>query len=84
MTPLPMQSSRRLASERLAKLLATLCGSSVAIGLSLSLPAAAAAPHAAADRFFAQHCLRCHDGQTQEGQFRIDDLSRDFTSLAAA
>jgi len=84
MPPLPMQSSRRLASERLARLLATLCGSSVALGLSFSLPAAAAAPPAAADRFFAQHCLRCHDGKTQEGQFRIDDLSRDFTSLSAA
>jgi hypothetical protein len=45
--------------------------------------ATAAAP-AAADAFLQQHCLRCHDGETQEGQFRLDTLSRDFASVSAA
>ena len=36
------------------------------------------------DAFLRQHCLRCHDAKTQEGQLRIDTLSRDFASLSAA
>jgi hypothetical protein len=36
------------------------------------------------DAFLQQHCLRCHDAKTQEGQLRIDTLSRDFASLSAA
>ncbi|WP_419192954.1 DUF1592 domain-containing protein [Kolteria novifilia] len=28
--------------------------------------------------FLATHCLACHDETTQEGDFRIDTLSRDF------
>jgi len=35
------------------------------------------------DAFLKQHCLRCHDAKTQEGQLRIDTLSRDFASLDA-
>jgi hypothetical protein len=36
------------------------------------------------DTFLKQHCVRCHDGKVQEGQFRLDTLDRSFTSLLAA
>jgi mono/diheme cytochrome c family protein len=36
------------------------------------------------DTFLKQHCVRCHDGKVQEGQFRLDTLDRNFTSLMAA
>ena len=36
------------------------------------------------DTFLKQHCVRCHDGKVQEGQFRLDTLDRNFTSLLAA
>ena len=29
--------------------------------------------------FIKSHCVRCHNGETQEGQFRIDNLSTDFS-----
>ena len=28
--------------------------------------------------FFQRYCLRCHDAKKQEGEFRLDTLSRDF------
>lgn len=31
--------------------------------------------------FFKQHCDRCHDAKKQKGDFRLDTLERDFTSL---
>ena len=70
-----------------ARLPATLL--TLAVAWLLGPPVAWAEPattgqQAAANRFLEQHCIRCHDGQTQEGQFRIDDLSRDFASLSAA
>ena len=34
--------------------------------------------------FFQAYCLRCHDAQKQEGEFRLDTLSRDFTDQAIA
>jgi hypothetical protein len=37
-----------------------------------------------ASRFLKNHCVRCHDGKVQEGQFRIDTLDRSFTSLLVA
>lgn len=30
--------------------------------------------------FFKEHCLRCHGEEKQKGDFRIDELSRDFSS----
>lgn len=46
--------------------------------------AAAEQPRGEASLFLQQHCVRCHDGNRQEGQLRLDTLSHDFTSLAAA
>ena len=34
--------------------------------------------------FFTRYCLRCHDAKKQEGQFRLDTLSRDFTDMLNA
>lgn len=34
--------------------------------------------------FVKAHCLRCHNGETQEGQFRIDNLSTDFSDPQVA
>ena len=36
------------------------------------------------DTFLKQHCIRCHDGKVQEGQFRLDTLDRTFTSQLTA
>ena len=33
---------------------------------------------------FQTYCLRCHNAQKQEGQFRLDTLARDFTDQATA
>jgi len=43
-----------------------------------------AAPPAPVDPFLARYCVRCHDAQKQEGEFRLDTLSRDFTDMAVA
>jgi hypothetical protein len=32
------------------------------------------------EAFLAQHCVRCHGPDTEEGGLRVDQLSRDFTS----
>ena len=65
--------------------LATLPCAVVVAVTQLSL---AAAPDAIArgmpDTFLKRHCLRCHDAKVQEGQLRLDTLSRDFHSLLAA
>lgn len=34
--------------------------------------------------FFETYCLRCHDAQKQEGQFRLDTLPREFVDQATA
>ncbi|MEK6237358.1 MAG: DUF1587 domain-containing protein, partial [Planctomycetales bacterium] len=34
--------------------------------------------------FLAKYCSRCHDAKKQEGEFRLDALSRDFTNLQVA
>lgn len=34
--------------------------------------------------FFQKYCLRCHNDQQQEGEFRLDTLSYDFTDPAVA
>lgn len=34
--------------------------------------------------FLESHCVRCHNGEKQEGQFRLDNLSMDFSSPQVA
>jgi Protein of unknown function (DUF1587)/Planctomycete cytochrome C len=34
--------------------------------------------------FFETYCLRCHDGKTKKGGFRLDTLARDFANQANA
>ena len=34
--------------------------------------------------FFNQHCLSCHDGDTESGEVRVDTLAADFRSLPEA
>lgn len=34
--------------------------------------------------FFEEHCLGCHGAKKQKGEFRIDQLMRDFTELSTA
>ncbi len=34
--------------------------------------------------FLKSHCVRCHNSEMQEGQFRIDNLSTDFSSAQVA
>ncbi len=52
--------------------------------LGAALPSQAAAPGAATDfdkavaPFLAEHCNRCHDEKVHKGEFRVDNLSRDF------
>jgi hypothetical protein len=52
------------------------------------LSALAADPPAGFDQtvqpFFQAYCLRCHDAKKQEGEFRLDNLPREFTEELAA
>ena len=34
--------------------------------------------------FLSSHCVRCHNGEKQEGQFRLDNLATDFSSPQVA
>ena len=34
--------------------------------------------------FFAKYCSRCHDAKKQEGEFRLDTLSREFSKMLVA
>jgi mono/diheme cytochrome c family protein len=34
--------------------------------------------------FLKTHCLRCHGETKPKGEFRVDNLARDFTDLASA
>ena len=55
-----------------------LCSSlvlSVILSLSLASTVCGAEPFEA---FLAKHCVRCHGPQKEEGDIRIDRLSRDF------
>ena len=71
-----------------ARQVLTYCLYSLYVAAMTGLPALGTAPDTAAtgmpDAFLQQHCLRCHDAKTQEGQLRIETLSRDFASLSAA
>ena len=37
-----------------------------------------------AQQFIKSHCIKCHDSKTQEGKFRLDNLSADFTDPQVA
>ncbi len=39
---------------------------------------------AAVQSFLSTHCLRCHNAERQEGEFRLDTLSRDFSDMFVA
>ena len=57
------------------------------VALSRSLQAAdevAAGFDRAMQPFLETFCLRCHNAQKQEGEFRLDQLSRDFAQQAVA
>jgi mono/diheme cytochrome c family protein len=56
----------------------------LASGTAASNPMSAAAAEAVAEAFLERHCVRCHQGEKAEGQFRLDTLPRDFASLATA
>lgn len=55
-----------------------------AAGADLAPAAVPAAFEAVVAPFFRTYCDRCHDGKVQEGEFRLDTLSRDFTLQAEA
>ncbi len=46
-----------------------------AVFVSLALPVSAAEPF---EGFLKKHCIRCHGPQDEQGDIRIDQLSRDF------
>jgi hypothetical protein len=55
--------------------------------VSCASDASAAEPitfDAAVQPFFQTYCLRCHNEQKQEGEFRLDTLPREFTEENAA
>ena len=60
------------------------------MGLMIAAPTAATAADAAAgfdqavQPFFHTYCLRCHNAQKKEGEFRLDALSLDFADQDVA
>jgi len=56
----------------------------VAGGSTASSAAGQAAFDEATTAFFATHCVRCHSADNQEGRFRLDTLSRDFSDIQAS
>jgi hypothetical protein len=52
--------------------------------LSADMAAAQAASEKVSRGFLEKHCLRCHDGKTQEGEFRLDTLANDFADPQVA
>lgn len=60
---------------------------SVLLAMPSAVTAADAVPaefDRAVQPFFQKYCLRCHNAQRQEGEFRLDTLSRDFADPASA
>jgi hypothetical protein len=47
-------------------------------------PVESAAFDAAVQPFFKAYCLRCHNDKVHKGEFRLDNLSRDFTNQSVA
>lgn len=63
-------------------------GGLLALGAALSVGAAAPAASSDFDKavapFLAEHCHRCHDEKKHKGEFRVDNLSRDFLAGTSA
>ncbi|MFM8890577.1 MAG: c-type cytochrome domain-containing protein [Planctomycetia bacterium] len=72
-TPATGVRSRRLVAVLVAAVVA------VGIGAGSAVVVSAAEPFEA---FLDQHCVRCHGGQEEQGELRLDRLSRDFRSSA--
>ena len=68
--------------ERKIKLLVPL-GTLVLLA-NCALVAAPADFEAAVGPYFQKYCFRCHDGQKQKGDLRLDTLSREFSDPKAA
>lgn len=51
---------------------------------SVGSSAELATPDETVQPFFAKYCLHCHNAGKQEGQFRLDTLSRDFVNPSIA
>ncbi len=60
------------------------------LALGAALPSGTAAPAVQTDfnkavaPFLAEHCNRCHDDKKHKGEFRVDNLSRDFLKGGSA
>src|SRR5262245_39687332 len=68
---------RRLSIPLLAASALLWCATSARAAESADFDAAVAP-------FLQKFCLRCHDDKKQEGEFRLDTLSRDFADAKAA
>lgn len=53
-------------------------------GLALQSTTVAAPLADDAQQFIKSRCIKCHDANKQEGKFRLDDLSTDFTDAQVA
>ena len=56
----------------------------VADGSRAAVPSAEAQFSKAVQPFLAEHCNRCHDEKKHKGEFRVDNLSRDFLKGGSA
>lgn len=62
----------------------TLVGVALVFASTPLLAAAEPAGDEAVQGFFKTYCLRCHDEKAHKGDFRLDNLSRDFTTESVA
>ncbi|MEQ8787987.1 MAG: DUF1592 domain-containing protein [Pirellulaceae bacterium] len=74
--PMTIQATRPFFA--VSTLLAFALVADVATARAEEAPPAAANFDKAVLPFFQQNCLRCHNAKTQEGDFRIDNLSREL------
>ena len=56
----------------------------ILIGVTMQIATAMDALDDRSRMFLKSHCLECHNDQKQEGKFRLDNLSPDFTDPQAA
>jgi len=72
----------------LALLSALLLAQSPVFSAETSVFAAETSPHAAMDAkhkaLLQEHCVQCHGPEKQNGNFRVDDLSFEITSIETA
>jgi len=60
------------------------CAFAVLLGTARGDGSEAVPFEAAVQPFFRTYCLRCHNDKQQQGEFRLDNLARDFTDLNQA